>query len=466
MSIKQIFSILLLALWLSATVSAYGQARIELSEARSLRSEPVDIIIEGLRPWSRVTLRLSTAIEVGDFADGVYASEAHFQAGPDGRIEVSKQASLGGDYLGVDPFGLFWSMQLDDESVAVDADTKEESAKDADPAALPEPRQYELSVLAGSEVLASRTFERIAVTEGVTTRRLDEGRLRGVLWLPPGDGPHPALIVLGGSGGGYTHRDAHYLVNHGYAALSLAYFGVEDLPEHLVEIPLESFSEGIDWLTDQPEIDATRLGVNGVSRGGELSLLLASIEHRLKAVVAWTPSHVSWAGCCGPETRSQASWTHQGEGIPFAGASAVADDRWSYWPSQVEDNEVTVLNYFWFGLANEAVADRAVIQVENTQGAIMLITGAKDETWPASYMADQIMKRLTANDFEHPFVHVQFDNAGHVLGAFPDDPVSRHHAFPVEGVAFLYRFGGDQDAMIHERRESWRLVERFLEENL
>jgi hypothetical protein len=144
----------------------------------------------------------------------------------------------------------------------------------------------------------------------------------------------------------------------------------------------------------------------------------------------------------------------------------VGNDRWSYCPSQVEDNEETLLNYFWFGLANEAVAGQAAIEVENTQGAIMMITGAKDELWPASYMADQVVKRLTANEFEHPFVHVQFDNAGHILGAFPDSPVSRSRALPLGGASFLTRFGGDPDAMIHEPLESWRLVEWFLEENL
>jgi acetyl esterase/lipase len=287
-----------------------------------------------------------------------------------------------------------------------------------------------------------------------------------VLWLPPGDGPHPALIVLGGSGGGYSHRYAQQLVNRGYAALSLAYFGVEDLPEHLVGIPLEYFSEGLDWLAGRPEIDGTRLGVTGVSRGGELSLLLGSIEPRLKAVVAWAPSHVTWAGCCGLEQSSQASWTYQGKPLPFAGPSVVADERWSYWPRPFDDDEITILDYFWLGLANEAVANQAVIEVEKSQGAIMMITGGKDETWPASYMGDQVMKRLTAHEFEHPFVHVQFDNAGHILGAFPDTPVSRFHAFPVEGAPFLYRFGGDPVAMVHESQESWRLVERFLEENL
>jgi dienelactone hydrolase len=65
------------------------------------------------------------------------------------------------------------------------------------------------------------------VGPGVTVKLLDEDGLRGAWFLPPGDGPHPAVIVLGGSEGGLPVRSAApLLASHGYATLALAYFGL------------------------------------------------------------------------------------------------------------------------------------------------------------------------------------------------------------------------------------------------
>ncbi|MEM1081096.1 MAG: acyl-CoA thioester hydrolase/BAAT C-terminal domain-containing protein [Pseudomonadota bacterium] len=468
MCFKSGFSTALLALWLSSTVAADRQPQIDLSEERSLRSEPVDITIKGLEPWTRVTVQLSTTFNDGYFDDGRYVSEAHFQSGADGSVEILKQAPLGGDYQGIDPFGLFWSLARAKQTAEADGnmETAETDADEADPAALTEPRQYELSILVDGEVLATRTLERVAVKSGVTTRRLNDGRLRGVLWLPPGDGPHPAFVVLSGSGGGYPNVAAQQLVNRGYAALSLAYFGAADLPENIIEIPLEYFIEGIDWLADQPEVDPDRLGVQGRSRGGELALLLASIEPRLKAVLAWVPSHVVWSGCCIEAAMSQSAWSLDGAPLSFAGTNQIAYDRFMYWHDMIVDNEIAIGEFFWLSMADETAVNAAAIEVERIQGAIMMISGGRDEMWPASYMADQVVARLNEHNFEYPHVHVTFDEAGHALHVFPDTPMDHRLLAAYPDSPLLYRMGGTPAAMAWTPHEAWRLIEQFFDEHL
>jgi len=55
-------------------------------------------------------------------------------------------------------------------------------------------------------------------------------------------GPVPAVLVLGGSGGGFNSERASLLATHGYAALNVAYFGVEGTPKYFIEtIPIEYF---------------------------------------------------------------------------------------------------------------------------------------------------------------------------------------------------------------------------------
>ncbi|HEX8259840.1 MAG TPA: hypothetical protein VF558_06050 [Rubrobacteraceae bacterium] len=57
-----------------------------------------------------------------------------------------------------------------------------------------------------------------------------EGGLVGTFFRPSTPGPHPAVIVLGGSDGGLREGSAAVIARQGYATLALAYFGVEGLP--------------------------------------------------------------------------------------------------------------------------------------------------------------------------------------------------------------------------------------------
>jgi len=120
------------------------------------------------------------------------------------------------------------------------------------------------------------------VGPGVTFKLLDEDGLRGAWFLPPGDGPHPAVIILGGSEGGLPAGSAApLLASHGYATLALAYFGLPGLPRGLVNIPLEYFGKAIAHVRAAVAPRNDFVAVYGGSRGGELALLVASLVYRL-----------------------------------------------------------------------------------------------------------------------------------------------------------------------------------------
>ena len=55
--------------------------------------------------------------------------------------------------------------------------------------------------------------------------------LVGKFYLPLGKGPFPAVLCIGGSGGGVKTAIAPLLAESGFAALSLGYFGASGLPE-------------------------------------------------------------------------------------------------------------------------------------------------------------------------------------------------------------------------------------------
>jgi len=313
----------------------------------------------------------------------------------------------------------------------------------------------------GKEV-ASASLERMVVPEGIEVRRLTEGRLRGVLFLPPGDGPHPALLVVTGSGGGYSSEKAAALASRGFAALALAYFNAPDLPDQLVEIPLEYFEEGLEWLAAVPEVDGDRLGVIGGSRGGELSLLLGSVFPQIRAVVSQVPSHVVWGGCCDEAASMKSSWTLDGEPVSAMPPTMLPMQAQKYWPKIRGD----WLSYFWLSFGDPEGEAAATIPVEKIGGPVLLVSGGDDQLWPSTYMADRVMARLDAHDFQHPYVHLRYDDAGHAVGFTPYWPTARwvsiFHPVAKEHMAL----GGTAASLAHCHEDAWQRTLEFLEEYL
>ena len=122
----------------------------------------------------------------------------------------------------------------------------------------------------------------------VIRQPVDKEGLVATLFRPIAPGRRPTVIVLQGSLGGMLEASAAVLASHGFPALALAYFGVNPLPPELIEVPLEYFSEAIAWLKTQPAVDADRIAVMGVSKGGELAMLLAATyPEDIKAVVGY-----------------------------------------------------------------------------------------------------------------------------------------------------------------------------------
>ena len=213
----------------------------------------------------------------------------------------------------------------------------------------------------------------------------DDG-LRGVLFTPPGAGRHPAVLVVGGSNGGVPLRPAAWLASHGDVAFALAYFRFEDLPPQLEGIPLEYFQKALQWMARRPEIGDTRVAVLGTSRGGELALQLGSMYPRIGAVVAYVPANGRIASCC--RQNGTAAWTWQGRALPY-----ISPREHSF-----------------------VVSGPAVIEVENTKGPILMISGEGDHLWSSWAMADAVVSRLASHHFAYSYENLKYPHAGHLAG--------------------------------------------------
>src|SRR3954465_7137866 len=95
------------------------------------------------------------------------------------------------------------------------------------------------------------------------TIEIREAALVGTLTLPDGDGPHPGVVALSGSGGGVPSWWGDLLAPHGIAVLAAAFFGVEPLPSAMCELPVEAVAAAGEWLQRQPQVRAGRVGLVG-----------------------------------------------------------------------------------------------------------------------------------------------------------------------------------------------------------
>ncbi len=425
---------------------------IVVDQPIALIDAAIAIELRGFPPRQPVTV---TAIQT--FPSGSrWRAHATFLSDNDGCVYVARQAPVSGTYDGVSAMGLIWSAErLPGEVQTPPADF------------IMQPWFAELEATSPDGVRAELTLERRVAGPGVMRHPIRTEGIIGTLFLPPGKGPHPAVIVLTGGGGGIDEYRGAVLASHGHAALNLGYFAMEGLPRGLVNIPLEYFENAIRWMRAQPWLRDHFLAVWGESRGGELALLLGATFAEINAVIAWAPSGVVfWAlGLAEPgDTRPRAAWTFRGKPLPY-----LQENNASMEPSPVVEPErpVAFAPFYLSHLRDARAVVRATIPVEKTRGPILLVSGTDDQMWPSSTLADIAMRRLEAHHHPYPFRHLKYRGAGHLI-LVPGGPrTTRTLRLQVEGMSGrLLSQGGTPKADAEAGVDAWRSLLEFLEASI
>jgi dienelactone hydrolase len=283
---------------------------------------------------------------------------------------------------------------------------------------------------------------------GPTGVRVDEPGLFGNYLPADGEGPHPAVLLLGGSEGGLgigSLSTALALQQEGFSVFQLAYFGAPGTPDTLERIALEQFDRGLDWLARQPGVAPDRLALVGASKGAEAVLLIATRRPDVRAVVAGMPSSVAWPGLNwaeGGQSR-HSSWTIAGQELPTMPFSAwnQAEGVISVYRS-IEDST----------LSHEAMS--AAIRIEQARAATLMVCGEAETMWPACPMARAVQAR--ARERGGPAVSVlAYQDAGHLVFG---PPLRQDNLF-YERLAML---GGTVEGNAAARADSWPRVVAFL----
>jgi dienelactone hydrolase len=196
-------------------------------------------------------------------------------------------------------------------------------------------------------------------------------------------GSGPAVVVVGGSGGGDgpARLVAAEFAKAGIPALALAYFGAPGVPERFASIPIEYFARAAEWLRAQQAIN--QVAMLGMSRGSEAALLTAAhFPAVVDRVVAVVPSNL----VCASFPDGNPAWTLGGAALPYSQTAGPDTDD-----------------------------PDAVIPVERINGPVLAIGAGSDQIWPSLPMAKAIGERLESHG--HAFGHelVEYPHAGHAL---------------------------------------------------
>jgi dienelactone hydrolase len=414
----------------------------------ALLDAPFALRIEGLEPGApiRVSVRAESlkAQAVAEFiADGA------------GSVDVAAHAPYAGDYEGVDAAGLLWSARFDEGADLISMLATLTTVA---------PLAYSVAVESARTEISHTVFTRRLMADDVQRTEVHDGRVRGTLFVRKGARAAPPVVVLGGSDGGnnFTFVGA-LLAAHGFAALSLGYFAYQDLPADLVELPLEYFAEAIAWLQSRPEVAGARVGTLGMSRGGELALLLGATYPEVAAVAALVPSGVSLGGIGkDPAMMSRAAWTCAGEALPFLPPPMDAESMQAVQRAFGERVPYAGTPGFERLLARSPeLVERAAIPVERTRGAILLVSAQDDQIWPSSALAEVAMQRLRNLRFAYPFEHVSYPGAGHWACLPPNLPTTRNWSLhPLVPLPLAY--GGNARDTATAAAAGWLRVVSFL----
>src|SRR3954468_12369078 len=136
---------------------------------------------------------------------------------------------------------------------------------------------------------STRTTVRIPTASG------DE--IEAWLYLPEGDGPHPAVVMAHGIGAikaGGLAPFAERFCSEGFAAVAFDYRqwgGSTGQPREELSVPREREDYGIviGWAAAQPDIDAKQVFAWGTSFAGMHIVELAASDARLAGAVAQSP---------------------------------------------------------------------------------------------------------------------------------------------------------------------------------
>nr|XP_061814278.1 peroxisomal succinyl-coenzyme A thioesterase-like [Nerophis lumbriciformis] len=407
---------------------------------RGLVDEQIGIKADFLPPRHPVTLCAQMRSEDGD----LWEAFGHYNTSADGTVDLTRDHSVGGSYLGCEPMGLFWAMQpAPGEREGLRLRMRNVKIPLIVNISLSEghvsPREPE------SGRLAVATAERWFTAPGVQRIDVRQNGVVGTLFLPPGPGSFPAVLDLWGMGGGLVEYRSSMLASRGFASFSVAYMEHKDLTVQLDISGADAYmKKAFHILQDHPQICGDRIGIIGLSYGVYLGLRMATSPDLNPSCLvcingpAGSNKELSQV-FCKPKT-------------------SESDQR--YWPR----DEAGYLSFRDMSLpANYSPGTQ--VKIENLACPTMYILGEDDQNSPSTENSNLIEDVLKAAGKSHLYTRLSYPGAGHLIEV-PYTPHARLSVWRIKPEKILSLWGGETAPHAAAQEDSWKKMLHFLDTNL
>lgn len=414
------------------------KGKINISSEYKMIDDKLQISINGLQPFQEIKLEAEAKDDMGRN----WMAFGFFVADEEGNVDLSKDRPINGSYTDCDASELLWSMTLQEKAPSY-------------------PPMFLKMSTSSHEVTFRLLYEGIIQDKKVIDMNftdtdtemitLDKNFI-GKLFKPKEKNNLPALIVLGGSSGGFmwSEQIAALLSSRGYAALALSYFdyqGNHGLPNELIEVPLEYIDNALEYLSNHQDINSNKIGMIGISKGAELSLILSSLtSQQLAAVIGYVPSSHVFQGISMGNNKAKSSWTYKEEPLSY-----IDYPKDVVFTMNMDASTLCNIHERALQEADRQQMKAAEIKVENINCPLLLISGEKDATWPSYKMCKAITKSLKDNKHSNKVEHINFPAMGHAF-FIPNLP-------PIIDSPLVTA----QDAA-KANREAWNSVLQFLDQ--
>lgn len=224
-----------------------------------------------------------------------------------------------------------------------------------------------------------------------------------------------AIIVIGGSEGNENipMNVGAMFAKRGVSALGICYWNVPGLPKELIHVPLEPFEKAVKWLQKK---GYERIFIYGISKGGELALLCASLIPDIAGVIALSPIHCIWGGMSGNKSmvsktfKRESEFTWRGKDFPCMIAQL------KYGPAiwnLIKEQQFNLAYMYEKPLQN--FDEQTAIPVENICGDILFIYAKEDLMWPSGSAVEYMVKRLKQHNWKYHTEILEYEKASHII---------------------------------------------------
>lgn len=435
-----------------------AQLALHVSPESGLLSARRLIRVTGAIPGSLVSLRAETVRGVER-----WAAEATFLVDAQGTVDLDTAAPVSGDYRVPDAMGLFWAQARE---------TSHGGSSEPEDVTAPILTRLTARLVAGTgsyfsdtaasgDETAEATVEQHLLAPGVIRTEVRADGLVGTLFRPTGAGPFPTIIVMNGSGGGINEARAALYAAEGIQAFALGYFRAPGLSHYISHTPLEYFERALAYTARELAPLGGAPLVSGQSRGGELTLLLASrFPERILAAVAFVPGAFVFGaqGAADPsEGWNGPTWTENDAPLPHLWREN-AGVTWHPWGGDVPPTRAS--DIYVDGLRDRELARQTRIPIEKFRGPVLCVSGLDDRAWPSSFASQLALDALAHSGHRAERLHLDYADAGHgiTIPHLPATEIARRH--PVSGVS--YSNGGTPHGNAHASADSFARVCEFV----